>query len=155
MSLRLSCLVSVGVGLLCLIFFLLCRVFFFVFILFVLFCFLFCFVLFCFVLFCFVLFLSRAVYLQALLAFQPTLPFFFVLCCLMLRFFMEINKVEVEVEVILLQHLNMKVSILLLSIPLTLHASHPYKGTNLRSALKSLIWFGGRVCLRSISPLAS
>ena len=37
---------------------------------------------------------------------------------------------------ILLQHLNMKVSILLLSTSFTLHASHPYNSTDLTSALK-------------------
>ena len=40
---------------------------------------------------------------------------------------------------ILLKYLNMKVSILLLSTSLTLHASHPYRSTDLTSALKSLI----------------
>ena len=40
---------------------------------------------------------------------------------------------------ILLKQLNMKVSILLLSTSFTLHVSHPYKSTDLTSALNSLI----------------
>ena len=45
---------------------------------------------------------------------------------------------------ILLKHLNMKVSILLLSTSLTLHSSGPYRSTDLTSALKkSYFGFSG------------